>query len=35
MGKIEEIEFESYEALLNRFQQEVKELWRMEDEEKG
>ena len=35
MGKIEEIEFESYAALLNRFQQEVQELWRMEDEEKG
>lgn len=35
MGKVEEIEFEGYEALLNRFQQEVRELWRIEDEEKG
>jgi len=35
MGKVEETEFEGYEALLNRFQQEVQELWRMEDEEKG
>jgi hypothetical protein len=35
MGKVEEIEFEGYEALLNRFQQEVQELWRIEDEEKS
>ena len=35
MGNVEEIEFEGYEALLNRFQQELRELWRIEDEEKS
>jgi Family of unknown function (DUF6516) len=32
MGKIEDIQFEGYEALLDRFENEVYELWRMEDE---
>ena len=34
MGDIEEIEFPGYEALLARFQKEVEELWRAEDEQK-
>jgi len=34
-GKVEAIEFTSYEALVNRFEHEVRELWRIEDEEKG
>jgi hypothetical protein len=34
MGKVERIEFDSYEALANRFYREVQELWRREDEER-
>ena len=34
MGDIEEIEFHGYEALLTRFQKEVEDLWRAEDEQK-
>ena len=33
MGKIERIEFAGYEALVRRFESEVRELWRTEDEE--
>lgn len=33
MGKVEDIEFSSYEALADRFQREVQQLWRAEDEE--
>jgi len=32
MGKIEPVEFDGYEALASRFQKEVRELWRKEDE---
>jgi len=31
MGQLEAIEFTSYQALLERFIQEVHELWRIED----
>lgn len=34
MGEIEEINFPGYEALVNRFQKEVENLWKAEDEEK-
>ena len=34
-GKAESIEFTSYGALAKRFEGEVRELWRMEDEEEG
>ena len=34
MGKVSAINFSSYEALLERFQKEVVELWRDEDEKK-
>jgi hypothetical protein len=34
MGKVEKIEFRSYEALLLRFQREIEELWRSEDEKR-
>jgi hypothetical protein len=33
MGQIEAIEFISYEALVDRFYDEVYQLWRVEDEE--
>ena len=33
MGQVEEIEFRSYEELLNTFEKEVYELWRSEDEQ--
>ena len=33
MGKVETIEFKDYESLASRFQEEVKELWRKDDEE--
>jgi hypothetical protein len=33
MGKVEDIDFESYEALVIRFESEVQELWRIEDEQ--
>ncbi len=32
MGKIENIEFQSYEAVLARFEREVRALWKEEDE---
>lgn len=35
MGEVETVEFESYAALVLRFEREVHELWRIEDEEKG
>lgn len=34
-GRTERIPFSSYQALVSRFEAEVKELWRREDEEKG
>jgi hypothetical protein len=33
MGEVEEIEFPGYEALVDRFQKEVEDLWRAEDEQ--
>lgn len=33
MGMVEPIDFTSYEALAERFIEEVHELWRIEDEE--
>jgi hypothetical protein len=33
MGKVEAIEYTSYSDLLDRFIEEVHELWRIEDEE--
>ena len=33
MGKVSSLDFPGYEALLDRFQREVTELWRNEDEE--
>jgi len=33
MGDVEAVEFTSYEALVERFIEEVHELWRLEDEE--
>jgi hypothetical protein len=33
MGKVEAVEFDGYESLARRFHQEVKDLWRKEDEE--
>jgi len=35
MGKVEAIEFSSYELLVDRFEKEVKDLWRREDEQEG
>lgn len=32
-GHVEKIEFQGYDALLSRFQNELQQLWRMEDEE--
>jgi hypothetical protein len=34
MGKAEPIAFSGYEALVNAFEAEVRELWRCEDEQK-
>ncbi len=34
MGRVEEFRFTGYEALVARFEEEVQELWRKEDEEK-
>jgi hypothetical protein len=34
MGEVKEIEFPGYEALVDRFQKEVEDLWRAEDEQK-
>jgi len=33
MGQVEEIEFPGYGALVNRFQKELEDLWRAEDEQ--
>jgi hypothetical protein len=33
MGKVSSVDFPGYEALLDRFEREVKELWRKEDEQ--
>ena len=33
MGKVSSVDFPGYEALLDRFQREVTELWRNEDEQ--
>lgn len=33
MGLVEEIVFPGYEVLVNRFQKEVEDLWRAEDEQ--
>jgi Family of unknown function (DUF6516) len=33
MGTVETVEFDNYESLAARFQKEVQELWRNEDEE--
>ncbi len=33
MGKIEPVEFTSYNAIAERFLKEVHELWRIEDAE--
>ena len=32
MGKVEKIEFHGYEALLTRFEREVRALWKAEEE---
>lgn len=32
MGRVEKIEFHGYEALVARFERELYELWRMEDD---
>jgi len=34
MGEVEEMGFPGYEALVDRFQKEVEDLWRAEDEQK-
>jgi hypothetical protein len=34
MGNIEEIDFAGYARLLDRFEEEVEQLWRLEDEQK-
>ena len=34
MGQIEKIDFPGYKALVDRFQKEVEDLWRAEDEQK-
>jgi hypothetical protein len=33
MGQIKSVDFHGYEALVDRFQEEVEELWRNEDEQ--
>lgn len=33
MGQVSSVDFPGYEALLDRFQGEVAELWRLEDEQ--
>jgi hypothetical protein len=35
MGLVSSISFPGYEALLDRFRQEVIEIWRREDEQEG
>ena len=34
MGEVKEIDFPGYAALVDRFQKEVEDLWRAEDEQK-
>ena len=34
MGQVEDVKFTSYEQTANRFESEVRELWRLEDEKK-
>jgi len=34
MGRTEDIEFDNYESLMKRFEAELRELWRLEDEKK-
>lgn len=34
MGSVEEINFSGYEALVDRFQKEIEDLWRLEDEQR-
>jgi hypothetical protein len=33
MGEVEEVKFPGYEELVDRFQKEVEDLWRAEDEQ--
>ncbi len=33
MGRVDKIDFPGYEALVNRFQKEIEDLWRSEDEQ--
>jgi len=35
MGKVSTLEFKSYEELVARFEDELRELWRLEDEQEG
>ena len=35
MGEVSVVNFSSYEELVERFRQEVVELWRLEDEQEG
>jgi len=35
MGQVEKVDFESYAAIVLRFEREIRELWRIEDEEKA
>jgi hypothetical protein len=35
MGEVRRVEFVDYRSLAIRFQEEVRELWRKEDEENG
>jgi hypothetical protein len=35
MGKVQNFEFRSYQELVSQFEGEVRELWRLEDEQKS
>jgi hypothetical protein len=35
MGNVEPVEFTDYQSLAKRFQDEVREIWRREDEQEG
>ena len=35
MGKVSTVEFKGYEALVTRFEDELRELWRLEDGEES
>ncbi len=35
MGEVSAVDFSSYKELADKFRQEVIELWRLEDEQKG